>query len=165
MPKIISDKLSDKLACRGVIFHVADAMNEREAAWEILPRPDRIHHTVEDFLTTWDAPNSHILPMRRFIESCVNGGSGSDLRSFFADTCMIAALTHQTVPLSCSEHFLADRGGLERPSVFHSSTSASPSNSTVVARAADSGADGLLGGAIVQTGHVIGEGAVIGENN
>ena len=138
-------------------------MNERAAQWEILPRPDRIHHTVEDFLTTWDAPNSHILPIRRFIESCVNGGSGSDLRSFFADTCMIAALTHQTVPLSCSEHYLAGRGGLERPSMFYSSTSASPSNSTVVAGATASVTEGLLGGVISQTGHVIGKEAVIGE--
>ena len=73
---------------------------------EVLPRPTRLHHTVEDFLTTWDAPNSHILPLRRFVESTVN----HDLRSFFADTCLLLALTYTDVPLSCRRHYLAGQG-------------------------------------------------------
>lgn len=88
-------------------------------SWQILPRPDRLHHTVEDFLTTWDAPNSHLLPLRRFLESVINRGRGADSRTFFADTCLVAALTHSTVPPSCAHRYLdtADRPaqGLERP--------------------------------------------------
>lgn len=32
---------------------------------DVLPTPDRLHHIVEDFLTEFDAPISHILPTRR----------------------------------------------------------------------------------------------------
>ena len=32
---------------------------------DVLPVPDRLHHIVEDFLTEFDAPISHILPTRR----------------------------------------------------------------------------------------------------
>lgn len=51
----------------------------RPADWP-LPRPAAIHHIVEDFLTDWTAPLSHILPLRRFLENCL----GTDLRSFYA---------------------------------------------------------------------------------
>ncbi|KAK3091462.1 hypothetical protein FSP39_019980 [Pinctada imbricata] len=30
-----------------------------------LPRPKLLHHIVEDFLTSWDGPLSHLLPLRR----------------------------------------------------------------------------------------------------
>ncbi|KAK3705201.1 hypothetical protein QZH41_014001, partial [Actinostola sp. cb2023] len=48
-----------------------------------LPRPDRIHHVVEDFITTWMAPESHIVPLRRFLEYIKH----QDLRHFFAKSC------------------------------------------------------------------------------
>lgn len=51
----------------------------RPADWP-LPRPTAIHHIVEDFLTDWTAPVSHILPLRRFLENCL----GTDLRGFYA---------------------------------------------------------------------------------
>jgi len=54
-------------------------MRLRPPDWP-LPRPDAVHHIVEDFLTDWTAPNAHILPLRRFLENCL----GTDLRSFFA---------------------------------------------------------------------------------
>lgn len=54
-------------------------MKLRPPDWP-LPRPDAIHHIVEDFLTDWTAPNAHILPLRRFLENCLS----TDLRSFFA---------------------------------------------------------------------------------
>lgn len=54
-------------------------MRLRHPDWP-LPRPDAIHHIVEDFLTDWTAPNAHILPLRRFLENCL----GTDLRNFFA---------------------------------------------------------------------------------
>ncbi|XP_062444677.1 FAD-dependent oxidoreductase domain-containing protein 2 isoform X2 [Rhea pennata] len=67
-----------------VIYYYKRLPTEREMRlrppdWS-LPRPDAIHHIVEDFLTDWTAPNAHILPLRRFLENCV----GTDLRNFFA---------------------------------------------------------------------------------
>lgn len=72
----------------------------------LLPRPTRIHHTVEDFLTSWNAPHSHVLPLRRFLEYCIN----SDLRNFFSEECLLYSLTSQRTPLSCQNHFLHDQG-------------------------------------------------------
>lgn len=54
-------------------------MRFRPAQWP-LPRPVAIHHIVEDFLTDWTAPVGHILPLRRFLENCLD----TDLRSFYA---------------------------------------------------------------------------------
>ena len=63
----------------------------------ILPKPTHLHHCVEDFLAIWDTPLSHILPLRRFIESSLN----KDLRSRFSDYCFGLAMTHKTAPLGC----------------------------------------------------------------
>ena len=76
-----------------------------DSFWEIgnLPKPDRYHHIVEDFLTDWYSfpqhkvwwwfyslyvlPRTsrlrHVLPLRRFLESIV----GQDLRRFLPETC------------------------------------------------------------------------------
>lgn len=54
-------------------------MKLRPKGWP-LPRPKAIHHTIEDFLAEWDAPISHIQPLRRFLEHCVQ----TDLRAFYA---------------------------------------------------------------------------------
>ncbi|KAM4021437.1 FAD-dependent oxidoreductase domain-containing protein 2 isoform 2-T2 [Anomaloglossus baeobatrachus] len=54
-------------------------MDLRPQGWP-LPRPDHIHHVVEDFLTDWTGPNSHMLPLRRFLENCLK----KDLRNFYA---------------------------------------------------------------------------------
>ncbi|XP_015768238.1 PREDICTED: FAD-dependent oxidoreductase domain-containing protein 2-like [Acropora digitifera] len=67
----------------------------------VLPRPHRLHHIVEDFLTLWTAPSSHILPLRRFIETVADG----DLRSFFASSCFKIMMTHRTAPISCRNHY------------------------------------------------------------
>lgn len=51
--------------------NVVDSLNCAEAEMmdanfpDVLPEPDRLHHIVEDFLTEFDAPISHILPTRR----------------------------------------------------------------------------------------------------
>ncbi|CAH1794439.1 unnamed protein product [Owenia fusiformis] len=74
--------------------------------WEILPRPNMMHHIVEDFLTLWDGPTSHILPLRRFLENVI----GDDLRNYFAEDCLKMALTSQTVPLNCENYFLKGLG-------------------------------------------------------
>lgn len=68
---ILRDALNGLLAEREMRLHPPD--------WP-LPRPDAIHHIVEDFLTDWTAPNAHILPLRRFLENCLS----TDLRNFFA---------------------------------------------------------------------------------
>lgn len=56
-------------------------MNLRPKGWP-LPRPKAIHHSIEDFLAEWDAPVSHIQPLRRFLEHCIQ----TDLRAFYAGT-------------------------------------------------------------------------------
>lgn len=72
---------------------------------DILPRPHRIHHVVEDFLTTFNANTAHLVPLRRFLESVFD----SDMRSFYAETCFKVALTYQNVPKAC-EDFLNGHG-------------------------------------------------------
>jgi len=69
--------------------------------YEFLPRPDRLHHMVEDFLTAWDAPLSHVLPLRRFLEH----STGKDLRQFFAEDCLQLAMTHSSLPEACRRQF------------------------------------------------------------
>ncbi|XP_075407103.1 FAD-dependent oxidoreductase domain-containing protein 2 [Tenrec ecaudatus] len=77
----------------------------RPADW-LLPRPDAIHHVVEDFLTDWTAPVGHILPLRRFLENCL----ATDLRHFYAESCFRFALTRQKLPPSCQQGYLRQRG-------------------------------------------------------
>ncbi|XP_004610738.2 FAD-dependent oxidoreductase domain-containing protein 2 [Sorex araneus] len=83
----------------------------RPAEWP-LPRPAAIHHIVEDFLTDWTAPVGHILPLRRFLENCLD----TDLRSFYADSCFVFALTQRKLPPFCQQGYLQARGlvGTER---------------------------------------------------
>ncbi|XP_012723313.2 FAD-dependent oxidoreductase domain-containing protein 2 [Fundulus heteroclitus] len=80
-------------------------MKMRPHGWP-LPRPKAIHHMVEDFLTEWDGPLSHIQPLRRFLEHCIQ----TDLRAFSAETCFRSALTHRRSPLSCQQGYLNQRG-------------------------------------------------------
>lgn len=72
----------------------------------ILPVPDRIHHIVEDFTTVFDVPVAHQLLARRFFEYVVE----FDLRSFYADHCMTAALTSDTLPESCRVYDVRGKG-------------------------------------------------------
>lgn len=83
----------------------------RPADWP-LPRPTAIHHIVEDFLTDWTAPLGHILPLRRFLENCLD----TDLRSFYAESCFFFALTRQKLPPFCQHGYLRTQGlvGTER---------------------------------------------------
>ncbi|XP_061567115.1 FAD-dependent oxidoreductase domain-containing protein 2 [Cololabis saira] len=71
-----------------------------------LPRPRAIHHMVEDFLTEWEGPLSHIQPLRRFLERCVQ----TDLRAFYAESCFRFALTHRKPPLFCQQGYLRGQG-------------------------------------------------------
>ncbi len=71
----------------------------KKSPYEIMPPPDRVHHIVEDFLTLWEGRKSHILPLRRFIETVTD----SDLRHFFAEDCLKMALVYNEVPNSCQE--------------------------------------------------------------
>ncbi|XP_067998458.1 FAD-dependent oxidoreductase domain-containing protein 2 [Melanerpes formicivorus] len=80
-------------------------MKLRPSDWP-LPRPDAIHHIVEDFLTDWTAPNAHILPLRRFLENCL----GTDLRNFFAESCFLFAFTHQKLPPFCRQGYMRMQG-------------------------------------------------------
>ncbi|XP_051899102.1 FAD-dependent oxidoreductase domain-containing protein 2 [Pristis pectinata] len=80
-------------------------MMQRPKLWP-LPRPRHIHHIVEDFLTDWTAAKAHILPLRRFLETCL----GTDLRNFFAESCFKFALTNQHLPPFCYHGYLNKQG-------------------------------------------------------
>uniref|UniRef100_X1ZGH8 FAD-dependent oxidoreductase domain-containing protein 2 n=1 Tax=Capitella teleta TaxID=283909 RepID=X1ZGH8_CAPTE len=73
---------------------------------ENLPRPDRLHHMVEDFLTNWDAPKSHILPLRRFLENIFN----QDERQFFSHECFEMGMKFDHLPPFCNRFYMAGRG-------------------------------------------------------
>ena len=62
-----------------------------------LPRPHKIHHVLEDFLTVWTAQQSHILPLRRFLETILM----KDLRHHHAHSCLLYTLTHSSPPSLC----------------------------------------------------------------
>lgn len=82
-----------------------DEMKLRPHGWP-LPRPKAVHHIVEDFLTEWDSPISHIQPLRRFLEHCVQ----ADLRTFYAESCFRLSLTHHQPPLFCRQGYLKGHG-------------------------------------------------------
>ncbi|XP_039209030.1 FAD-dependent oxidoreductase domain-containing protein 2 [Crotalus tigris] len=93
-----------------VIYYYKQLPTEREMRlcppdWP-LPRPDAIHHIVEDFLTDWTAPNAHVLPLRRFLENCLE----TDLRRFYADSCFLFAFTHLRLPPSCQQGYMRKQG-------------------------------------------------------
>ncbi|CAB4023432.1 Hypothetical predicted protein [Paramuricea clavata] len=67
-----------------------------------LPKPDRMHHIVEDFLTKWTGPFSHLVPLRRFLEQI----QGEDLRNFFSKSCFKLAMTIANLPRRCKEYFM-----------------------------------------------------------
>ncbi|KAM9785148.1 FAD-dependent oxidoreductase domain-containing protein 2 [Syngnathus typhle] len=91
-----------------------EEMKNRPHGWP-LPRPKAIHHMVEDFLTEWDGPISHIQPLRRFLEHCVN----TDLRAFYAESCFRLALTHRMPPLFCRHGYLKDQGVYRKNERMH----------------------------------------------
>ncbi|KAG8436422.1 hypothetical protein GDO86_007501 [Hymenochirus boettgeri] len=80
-------------------------MKLRPENWP-LPRPERLHHVVEDFLTDWTSPNSHVLPLRRFLENCLL----TDLRAFYAESCFLFTLTQRKVPIFCQQGYLKNHG-------------------------------------------------------
>lgn len=59
-----------------------------------LPRPQMIHHIVENFFTEWHAPKIHIQPLRRFLEHCMQ----TDLRAFYAGKMFFKESTKCTIP-------------------------------------------------------------------
>ncbi|XP_058046223.1 FAD-dependent oxidoreductase domain-containing protein 2 isoform X3 [Ahaetulla prasina] len=93
-----------------VIYYYKQLPTEREMRlcppdWP-LPRPDAIHHIVEDFLTDWTAPNAHVLPLRRFLENCLE----TDLRRFYAESCFLFAFTHLRLPPFCQQGYVRKQG-------------------------------------------------------
>ncbi|CAB1433418.1 unnamed protein product [Pleuronectes platessa] len=82
-----------------------EEMKLRPSGWP-LPRPKALHHMVEDFLAEWDSPISHIQPLRRFLEHCVQ----TDLRAFYAESCFRWTLTHREPPLFCQQGYLKQQG-------------------------------------------------------
>ncbi|CAL1532638.1 unnamed protein product [Lymnaea stagnalis] len=93
-----------------ILFHYRQLPTEHDFVhkhpYDRLPRPDSIHHVVEDFLVVWQSTNEHIRPLRRWIESVLN----RNLRHYFSDTCFEMAMTHSTVPGSCERGLLRGQG-------------------------------------------------------
>ncbi|PVD38202.1 hypothetical protein C0Q70_00813 [Pomacea canaliculata] len=73
---------------------------------ETLPRPAAMHHIVEDFLTLWDRPFSHIMPLRHFLDHITK----TDLRDRFSQACFFEAMTHDSVGLLCKQRYLMGQG-------------------------------------------------------
>ncbi|XP_078483409.1 FAD-dependent oxidoreductase domain-containing protein 2-like [Ciona intestinalis] len=64
----------------------------------ILPVPDRNFHIVEEFTTKFDAYNTHVLTLRRFMEDTLK----TDSRHWFADHCLTLSLTSTKLPIACN---------------------------------------------------------------
>lgn len=66
--------------------------------------PPQVHHIAEDLHTDWTARNSHVIPLRRFVESLFK----EDLRDYTIDSCFKLFLSHGwSLPLACKQHYLA----------------------------------------------------------
>ncbi|KAB7503853.1 FAD-dependent oxidoreductase domain-containing protein 2 [Armadillidium nasatum] len=79
----------------------------------ILPKPNHLHHVLEDFLTTWTSQQSHILPLRRFLETVTK----KDIRQRFTDSCLLISLTNKKIPLSCRRKSTFGTKILYRPTI------------------------------------------------
>lgn len=64
---------------------------------KILPRPDRLHHLVEDFHTNWHHNQTHVQHLKTFLENCIS----KQLDEFGNDDCLSFVLSKQTVPVTC----------------------------------------------------------------
>jgi hypothetical protein len=71
---------------------------DKMSAGGALPRPQKMHHVLEDFLTLWTGPLTHILPLRRFLEACIN----SDLSHQEPDACFLNKLISKNGPRACN---------------------------------------------------------------
>ncbi|KAK0055991.1 FAD-dependent oxidoreductase domain-containing protein 2, partial [Biomphalaria pfeifferi] len=87
----------------------AESDFQRWKDYDRLPRPDSIHHVVEDFLVLWHSFNEHILPLQRWLEHVLR----RNLRYFFWDNCLQIILTQISSPKFCQQ-FLKGQGLVER---------------------------------------------------
>ena len=79
---------------------------------ETLPKPDGLHHIIEDFTTVFDGPTMHMLPLRRWWEFF----SEIDLRTFTAESCIGYDMLYDlsgtdgkpVMPPFCDEYFVRD---------------------------------------------------------
>ncbi|XP_059155814.1 FAD-dependent oxidoreductase domain-containing protein 2-like [Physella acuta] len=84
--------------------------------YDRLPRPDSLHHIVEDFLVLWQSQNEHVTPVRRWLESVLN----RSLRSYFSERCFEMAMTYADVPESCDKNYNLGQGLLGAPELLSS---------------------------------------------
>uniref|UniRef100_A0A7N8WNL2 FAD-dependent oxidoreductase domain containing 2 n=1 Tax=Mastacembelus armatus TaxID=205130 RepID=A0A7N8WNL2_9TELE len=128
-----------------------EEMKLRSRGWP-LPRPRAIHHMVEDFLTEWESAISHIQPLRRFLEHCVQ----TDLRAFYAESCFRSSLTRRKPPLFCQQGYLKQQGiyRSNRLSQHISGTALTPAEQ----HAGSSGADPRFPNYLAQAGASVSSG-------
>ncbi|KAK3089494.1 hypothetical protein FSP39_004045 [Pinctada imbricata] len=67
---------------------------------ELLPKPDGLHHMVEDFNTDWSRPVTHVIPLRAFIGSMLN----VSLAGFSQNECFLFSLSYDSLPQRCLEY-------------------------------------------------------------
>lgn len=78
----------------------------KRAAKQRLPRPTALHHLVEDFLTLWDGPKTHITPLRHFLDHI----TGLDLRARFDQSCFLEMMTYDGPSPACSDQYMQGQG-------------------------------------------------------
>ena len=92
---------NEQSICYVIIGLLASLPTESDmlAKWnnKFLPKPTKVHHILEDFLTEWTAPKSHILLLRRFLESILN----TNLKFQSQNSCLSYALQYVTAPIYC----------------------------------------------------------------
>lgn len=87
---------------------------KRRGVKQLLPRPAYIHHLVEDFLTLWDGPKTHISPLRHFLDYITQ----SDLRGRFDQSCFMEAMTHDKPSPACMDQYLNGQGLVATPEMI-----------------------------------------------
>ncbi|KAJ8318871.1 hypothetical protein KUTeg_003962 [Tegillarca granosa] len=86
------------------VLYSYDRKNYSIPKEQLLPRPTRLHHMVEDFNTIWHHPYTHVQPLTTFLENCID----TDLSLYSNEMCALYYMTNKQVPAMCS-HYINDR--------------------------------------------------------
>ena len=86
----------------------------QRAPKQTLPRPVAMHHMVEDFLTLWDGPHTHLAPLRHFLDHV----TAADLRSRFAQPCFMESMTNREPSAMCNDQFMQGQGMTAMPDMI-----------------------------------------------
>ena len=102
--RIVANSVLNKLMI--ITISSVDDQMKRRTKKNVLPRPAAMHHMVEDFLTLWNGPLSHMAPLRHFLDHI----TASDLRTRFAQQCFMESMTHQQPSAMCADQYVPGQG-------------------------------------------------------